>query len=331
MQPVNLSPIGILGLGVHVPDKILSNADLEKLVDTSDEWIQSRTGIRERRILSDGEFPSDIALIAAQRAIADAGLTAADIDAVIYCTYTPDHFMPPSSTLMQGKLGIPGCLCFDLNAACTGFVFGLQTVYSLVRAGLVKRPLLIGADCNSRVIDYTDRETCILFGDGAGAVVVGEVPEGRGILGNSSGSDGANAMFITQKIGAGAHPYDKENVQTKDRFMKMNGREVYKFAVRVINEALEDALRDAGLKMADVDLLVMHQANVRIIRSAMERFGFKEENVVINMDKYGNTSAASIPLALDSARREGKLHPGTLCGLVAFGGGLTFGATILRW
>ncbi|CAN5322254.1 ketoacyl-ACP synthase III [soil metagenome] len=331
MRPINTKPIGILGLGVHVPEKILSNFDLEKMVETNDEWIRTRTGIRERRILSDGESPSDIALPAAQKAIADSGLSVKDIDAVVYCTYTPDHFMPPSSCIMQGRLGLQSCIAFDLNAACSGFVFGLQAAYALVVSGQAKHPLVIGADCNSRVLDYTDRETCVLFGDGAGAVVLGNVPEGRGILGHSSGSDGTGAFLITQKVGGGAHPYDKENIASKDRFMKMNGREVYKFAVRVINEALEAALADAGLDVKDIDLLVPHQANVRIIESAMKRFGFDPKNVVINMAHYGNTSAASIPLALDSARRDGRLKPGVTCGLVAFGAGLTHGATILRW
>lgn len=331
MSSISTFPIGIQGLGVHLPEKVLSNADLERMVDTSDEWIVTRTGIRERRILKEGEPPSAIAVPAAQKAMADAGVDPKEIDGIIYCTYTPDHTIPPSSCLLQGKLGLPSCIAYDLNAACSGFVFGVQSGYSLIRSGLCKRVLVLGVDCNSRVIDYTDRETCVLFGDGAGAVVLGEVPEGRGILGFSAGSDGLGAFLISQKIGASAFPATAMNIESKDRFMKMNGREVYKFAVRVISEALDQAIADAGLKTEDIELLVPHQANVRIIDSAMERFGFKPENVVINMDKYGNTSAASIPLALDSARQDGRLVPGKTCALVAFGAGLTYGGIVLRW
>lgn len=331
LKPVFDQPIGILGLGVCVPDRILSNADLEKMVDTSDEWIVSRTGIRERRILAPGQTPRDIAIPAARRAIEDSGLSPSDIDAVIYCSYTPDLLMPSSSTGMQHALGIPSCIAIDQNSACSGFVFGLQTAWSMVRAGLVKHPLLVGADFNSRVTDYTDRNTCVLFGDGAGAVVLGAVPEGRGILGHCSGCDGGGGPLITLKVGGAGNPVTPENVHSPDRFMRMNGREVYKFAVHAINDALERAAVDAGIPISEMELLVPHQANERIIRSAMEKFGLREDQVVINMDKYGNTSAASIPLALDTARTEGRLKVGTTCGIVAFGAGLTFGATILRW
>jgi len=301
------------------------------MVDTSDEWIVSRTGIHERRILAPGQVPRDIALPAAERAIRDSGLKPTDIDAVLYCSYTPDHLMPSSSTALQHALGIPSCMAIDQNSACTGFVFGLQTAWALVRSGLAKHPLLIGADFNSRVVDYTDRNTCVLFGDGAGAVVLGAVPEGRGILGHCAGCDGGGGPLISLKVGGAGNPVTPENIESPDRFMRMNGREVYKFAVHAINDALERAAADAGITVSAMDLLVPHQANERIIRSAMEKFGLREDQVVINMDKYGNTSAASIPLALETAREEGRLKVGTTCGLVAFGAGLTYGATILRW
>lgn len=331
MKPPSQSSIGILGLGTAVPDRVLTNADLERMVDTTDEWIITRTGIRERRILADGQKPSDIALPAAQRALEDAGLTAADVDAVIYSSYTPDHLMPSASCAIQHRLGMKPCLAIDQNAACSGFVFGLQTAWALVRSGLVRRVLLIGVDANSRVIDYTDRNTCVLFGDGAGAVVVGEVPEGRGVLGNFAGCDGSGGELISLKVGGAGNPVTPETVHSKERYIQMNGREVFKFAVRALNEALEAAGEDAGVAVEQLELLVPHQANVRIIRSAMERFNLREDQVVINMDRYGNTSAASIPLALETAREECRLKQGTLCGLVAFGAGLTYGATILRW
>ncbi|MCC6547361.1 ketoacyl-ACP synthase III [Candidatus Sumerlaeota bacterium] len=324
-------PIGVLGLGVCVPNRILSNADLEKMVDTTDEWIVTRTGIHERRILEDHQVPSDIAYQAAKRAIEESGVDPSEIGALIYCTYTPDHFMPPTACILQHKLGIGSGLCYDMNAACTGFIYGLQNAYAMIRSGMAKKVLVIGCDCASRIVDYTDRNTCILFGDGAGAMVIGEVPEGRGILGNMAGCDGAGAMLIYQKVGACAFPMTKQNIDTKDRYMQMNGREVFKFAVKIVTDAVEAALADAGLDVKDVDLLVPHQANVRIIQAAQERFNFAEEKTVITMDKYGNTSAASIPLALDDARKRGKLKVGTTCALVAFGAGLTYAASIVRW
>lgn len=324
-------PIGVLGLGTCTPDRVLTNKDFEQLVDTSDEWIVSRTGIRERRILAPDQKPSDIASVAARRAIEDAGLTVGDIDSIIYCTYTPDYVMPSAACIIQQMLGIPSCMAVDLNGACTGFVYGLQNAFAQVKSGLAKRVLVIACDCASRLIDYSDRSICVLFGDGAGAVVVGEVPEGRGIVGNYSGCDGNGAFLICQKVGGAAFRPTPENLTGTDHFMQMNGREVFKFAVRVVNEALEGALRNAEMKIEEVDLLVPHQANVRIINAAMERFGFNPESVVINMDKFGNTSSASIPLALQTAREDGRLKQGTTVATVAFGAGLTYGATILRW
>lgn len=328
---MNDHPIGILGLGIGLPEKRLTNKDFEQLVDTTDEWITSRTGIKERRILEEGRAPTDIALIAARQAIEDSGVDPEEIGAIIYATYIPDHQMPPSSALLQAKLGLPSCMTFDLNGACTGFVYGLQVAHSMIRAGQMKKILVVGCDCNSRVVDYSDRATCVLFGDGAGAAIVGETTNGSGILGTHAGADGSGAYFIFQKIGAGAHPITPDNIMDPDRFMKMNGREVFKFAVRIFNEAVLKALEDAGLTVEDVDLFVPHQANVRIINAAMERFGFERERVVINMDMFGNTSAASIPLALNTAREDGRLTKGKTCVLVAFGAGLTYAATVLKW
>ncbi len=323
--------IGIQGLGVCLPDRILSNADLEKMVDTTDEWIYTRTGIRERRILSPGQAPSEIAEVAARRAMADAGVGPEDIDGVLFCTYTPDYMMPTSACLMQGRLGIPACMAFDMNAACTGFVYGLQAAYALIRSGMARRVLVIACDCASRLMDYTDRSTCILFGDGSGAAIVGEVPEGRGILGNFAGCDGKGGTLICQPIGGSAHPLTAENFANKDRYIQMNGREVFKFAVRIVQDAMDKALEDAGMQASEIDLLVMHQANIRIIHAAMERYGFGHDRVVIDIEKHGNTSSASIPVALETARQEGRLKPGTTCAFVAFGAGLTYAASIVRW
>lgn len=331
MNSIPSRSFGVLGLGTSIPEKILSNRDLEGMVETSDEWIVTRTGIRERRILGEGERPLDIILPAARRAIEESGLKPADIDGVVCCTYTPDYLMPASACLIQGELGIGSGLCFDLNAACTGFVYGMQVGWSLLTAGLSKKLLLIGADFNSLVTDYTDRGTCILFGDGAGAVVLGEVPSGLGILGNHAGVDGKSWEYLKLPAGGSACPITKTNVESSDRFLQMNGREVFKFAVRAFNEAFEKAAKDAGIEPGEVDLLVPHQANIRIIQSAMDRYGINPDQVVINIENYGNTSAGSIPLALETARQEGKLKKGTICALVAFGGGLTYGATILKW
>lgn len=331
MNSSQSKPVGVLGLGTAVPGKVLTNHDLEELVDTSDEWILTRTGIRERRILAPGEKSLDIVIPAARKAIEESGLHPSEINGVIFCTYTPDYIMPASACLLQGELGIGSGLCYDLNAACTGFVYGMQVGWATIRSGLAKNILLVGADFNSMVTDYSDRGTCILFGDGAGAVVLGQVEEGSGILGNSAGVDGAAWEYLKLPAGGCAHPINKSNVESPDRFIQMNGREVFKFAVRAFNEALEKAAEDAGIEPSEVDLLIPHQANIRIIQSAMDRFGFDAERVVINIEKYGNTSAGSIPLALETARQEGKLRKGMTCALVAFGGGLTHGATILRW
>lgn len=330
-KPLSSKSIGIRGLGVCVPDRVLTNKDLEAMVETSDEWITSRTGIKERRILSPGQMPSDIGKPAAAAAIKDAGLTPQDIQAVVCCTYTPDYSIPSTGCIIQGALGIPSCMAFDLNAACSGFVFGLQVANGLVATGVAKNVVVVAVDCVSRILDYTDRETCVLFGDGAGAVVVGEVPEGHGFLGHCAGADGASGHLIQQTVGAPGNPVTPENMNSRDRYVKMNGREVYKFAVRVVSEAMEKAMNDAGITVADIDLLVPHQANIRIIESAMTRFSIAPEKVITNMDVYGNTSAASIPLALDTARKAGKLHKGTTCAFVAFGAGLTYGATIVKW
>jgi 3-oxoacyl-[acyl-carrier-protein] synthase-3 len=323
--------VGIIGLGSCVPDKVLTNADFERMVETSDEWITSRTGIKERRQLPAGEMPSSLVEGAARDAIENAGLTPSDIDGVIVCTFTPDYPIPSTSCIVQGRMGIPPCIAFDLNGACSGFVYGLQVAEGLVRSGVCKHPLVVGMDCVTRYINYQDRETCVLFGDGAGAVVLGVVPEGRGFLGHHSGADGTGYDLIIAREGGAGSPLTPETAASTDRYVKMNGREVYKFATRVMGDAVEKALQKAGLTTADLDFLVPHQANIRIIQGASDRFKIPMDRIVVNVDRFGNTSAASVALALVTAREEGRIVDGALCALVAFGAGLTFGATVIRW
>ncbi len=323
--------VGILGIGSGVPKNVLTNEDLEKLVDTNDEWITSRTGIKKRHVLAEGEKPSMIVEEASRNAIEDSGVPLDKIDAVIVCTFTPDSPIPSVACLVQGRMGIPPCIAFDLNAACSGFVYGLQVAEGLIRTGMCEHPLVIGMDCVSRFINYKDRDTCVLFGDGAGAVVLGKVEEGRGFLGHHSGADGTGADLIIIREGGAGSPLTKDTVESDERFVKMNGREVFKFATRVISEAVEKALENAKLTTDDLDVLIPHQANIRIISAAADRFGIPMDRVVTNVHEYGNTSAGSVALALDTARAEGKIKEGQICALVAFGAGLTYGATIIRW
>jgi 3-oxoacyl-[acyl-carrier-protein] synthase-3 len=331
MAPRKDFGVGILGMGSSVPERILTNDDLAQMVDTSDEWIRSRTGIRQRHILSDGEAPSMITEAAARAAIADAGLTPADIDTVIVGTFTSDHKTPSTACLIQGRIGIPPCMSFDLNAACSSFVYSLQVAEGLMRTGVCQHPLVVGMDCASRYINYKDRDTCVLFGDGAGAVVLGKVEAGRGFLGQHHGAEGDKGENIMIPYGGAAKPLTAELMDSPDRFIRMNGREVYRFATRVLGEAVEKAMIDAGLQGVAIDCLVPHQANVRILESAAEKLKIPMDRIVTNMDRFGNTSAGSLPLALVTAREEGRLKPGSIVALVAFGSGLTYGAIVARW
>lgn len=327
----NLRPVGVIGTGKYVPEKILTNSDLEKMVDTNDEWIVSRTGIKERHIAAPDQATSDLAYEAAIKALESAGMTGSDLDLIIVATITPDSSFPSTACILQDKLGAKGASAFDLSAACSGFVYGLATATSFIQSGMYNNALVIGADCLSRITDYTDRNTCVLFGDGAGAVIVGEVPEGRGFKSFDLGAEGAGGSLLQMEGGGSRLPASVETVENKKHYIYMNGREVFKFAVRVMGTATIEVLRKAGLERTDVDLFVPHQANIRIIQSAMQRLELPEEKVVVNVDKYANTSAASIPLALVEAAEEGRMKAGDTVLMVGFGGGLTWGASVLVW
>ncbi|MFB8373491.1 beta-ketoacyl-ACP synthase III [Paenibacillus taichungensis] len=327
----NLRPVGVIGTGKYVPEKILTNSDLEKMVDTNDEWIVSRTGIKERHIAAPDQATSDLAYEAAIKALESAGMTGNDLDLIIVATITPDSSFPSTACILQDKLGAKGAAAFDLSAACSGFVYGLATATSFIQSGMYNNALVIGADCLSRITDYTDRNTCVLFGDGAGAVIVGEVPEGRGFKSFDLGAEGAGGSLLQMEGGGSRLPASVETVENKKHYIYMNGREVFKFAVRVMGTATVEVLRKAGLERTDVDLFVPHQANIRIIQSAMQRLELPEEKVVVNVDKYANTSAASIPLALVEAAEEGRMKAGDTVLMVGFGGGLTWGASVLVW
>ncbi|WP_405156281.1 beta-ketoacyl-ACP synthase III [Paenibacillus sp. FSL K6-0108] len=327
----NLRPVGVIGTGKYVPEKILTNSDLEKMVDTNDEWIVSRTGIKERHIAAPDQATSDLAYEAAIKALESAGMTGSDLDLIIVATITPDSSFPSTACILQDKLGAKGAAAFDLSAACSGFVYGLATATSFIQSGMYNNALVIGADCLSRITDYTDRNTCVLFGDGAGAVIVGEVPKGRGFKSFDLGAEGAGGSLLQMEGGGSRLPASVETVENKKHYIYMNGREVFKFAVRVMGTATIEVLRKAGLERTDVDLFVPHQANIRIIQSAMQRLELPEEKVVVNVDKYANTSAASIPLALVEAAEEGRMKAGDTVLMVGFGGGLTWGASVLVW
>ncbi|WP_068496450.1 beta-ketoacyl-ACP synthase III [Paenibacillus kribbensis] len=326
-----LRPVGVIGTGKYVPEKILTNKDLEAMVETSDEWIVSRTGIQERHIAAPEQATSDLAYEAAIKALKSAGMTAEDLDLIIVATVTPDMAFPSTACILQDKLGAKGAAAFDLSAACSGFVYGLATATSFIKTGIYNNALIIGADCLSRITDYTDRNTCVLFGDGAGAVVIGEVPEGRGFQSFDLGAEGAGGSLLNLAAGGSRLPASADTLENKQHYIYMNGREVFKFAVRVMGTATVDVLEKAGLTKDDIDLFVPHQANIRIIQSAMQRLDLPEEKVVINVNKYANTSAASIPLALVEAAEEGRMKEGDRVLMVGFGGGLTWGASVLVW
>ncbi|KYG92658.1 beta-ketoacyl-ACP synthase III [Paenibacillus polymyxa] len=326
-----LRPVGVIGTGKYVPEKILTNKDLEAIVETSDEWIVSRTGIKERHIAAPEQATSDLAYEAAIKALESAGMTAQDLDLIIVATVTPDMAFPSTACILQDKLGAKGAAAFDLSAACSGFVYGLATATSFIKTGIYNNALIIGADCLSRITDYTDRNTCVLFGDGAGAVVIGEVPEGRGFQSFDLGAEGAGGSLLKLEAGGSRLPASADTLENKQHYIYMNGREVFKFAVRVMGTATVDVLEKAGLSKDDIDLFVPHQANIRIIQSAMQRLDLPEEKVVVNVHKYANTSAASIPLALVEAAEEGRMKEGDRVLMVGFGGGLTWGASVLVW
>jgi 3-oxoacyl-[acyl-carrier-protein] synthase III len=320
----NGRPISITGLGCHVPERILANDELATMVDTSDEWIRERTGIRERRIARDDEALTDIALPACRRALAMAGVEPKSIDLVVVATVTPDMAFPSASALLADELGMPDAAAYDLSAGCTGFVYAIAQAHAMLAAGLARRALVVGGDVLSKILDWHDRSTLVLFGDGAGAVVMERVDDG-GFLGFELGADGGGGESLWLP-GSGSRRFDDP-----DRYVKMNGREVFKFATRVMVTSAEAILDECGLSIEDVDVYVPHQANVRIIDHAVKKLGVPAGRTVVNVERYGNTSSGSIPLALADAADDGRLESGKLVLLTGMGAGLTWGSALIRW
>ncbi len=326
-----IRPAGITGIGVSLPDAVLTNSDLEKMVETSDEWIRTRTGISERRIAAPGKAASDLASEAALGAIASAGISPSDIDLIIVATVTPDMPFPATACIVQDKIGASRAAAFDLEAACSGFIYAMTVGAQFIETGMYETVLVIGSETLSRIINWKDRSTCVLMGDGAGAVVLQQVPEGYGLLGSYLGADGSGADLLKVPGGGSRCPASLESVVSGEHFLKMNGSEVFKFAVRIIGEAAERVLEKSGLTFADVDCYIPHQANYRIIEASARKFGLPMERVLVNIDRYGNTSAASIPIALFEGFQTGRISAGDIVLMVAFGGGLTWGASVMRW
>jgi 3-oxoacyl-[acyl-carrier-protein] synthase-3 len=320
----NGRPISITGLGCHVPERILSNDELATMVDTSDEWIRERTGIRERRIARDDEALTDIALPACRRALAMAGVEPASIDLLVVATVTPDMAFPSASALLADELGMPDAAAYDLSAGCTGFVYAIAQAHAMLAAGLARRALVVGGDVLSKILDWHDRSTLVLFGDGAGAVVMERVDDG-GFLGFELGADGGGGANLWLP-GSGSRRFEEP-----DKYVKMNGREVFKFATRVMVTSAEAILDECGLSIEDVDVYVPHQANVRIIDHAVKKLGVPAGRTVVNVERYGNTSSGSIPLALADAADDGRLESGKLVLLTGMGAGLTWGSALIRW
>jgi len=332
LKPRNSVRAKISAVGAYVPPRLLTNADLEKMVATNDQWITERTGIRQRHIVDKGVATSDLAAEAARDCLAKAGVAASDLDAIIVATVTPDMFFPATACLVQEKIGAAGAWGFDLSAACSGFIYALQMGAKLIESGAHKKVLVIGADVMSSIIDYTDRATCILFGDGAGAVLLEPCAEGEiGLVDFVHEIDGSGASSLYMPGGGSLHPSTAETVANKEHFVHQEGGAVFKVAVRKMSELSETLLTRNGLTPADIDLFIPHQANQRIILSTAEKLGMPEEKIVINIGEYGNTTAATIPLAMHTALEQGRLKKDGLILLASFGGGYTIGTTLLRW
>lgn len=322
--------VGILGLGKYLPEKVLTNKDLEKIVDTSDEWIVSRTGIRERRIAREDEATSDMATVAARRALESAKLKIEDIDLIIVATITPDMFFPATACLVQEKLGARTVPAFDISVACSGFIYGIAIAKQFIASGVYEHALIVASEKLSSITDWSDRNTCVLFGDGAGAAVLGPVAEG-GILSTYLGADGKQGELIKLPAGGSRIPATKKSIDDKLHFVKMNGSELFKHAVRIMADAATEATRPLGLTAEDINLVIPHQANKRILHAAANRMGLSTDKIYLNIEKYGNMSAASSAIALAEAVEEGRIKKGDKILLDAFGGGLTWGAIVIEW
>jgi 3-oxoacyl-[acyl-carrier-protein] synthase-3 len=330
LRPVTRAKIS--ALGTHLPPRLLTNADLEKMVETSDQWIMERTGIRERHIVDKGVATSDLASAAATRMLKERGLNPTDIDAIIVATVTPDMLFPSTACLVQNKIGAKGAWGFDLSAACSAFVYALQTGAQFIASGAHKRVMVIGADVMSSIIDYTDRATCVIFGDGAGAVLLEAAEDDSvGLIDFLHEIDGSGACSLYMPGGGSLHPSTHETVDKKMHYVHQDGQAVFKYAVKKQLEIADALLKRNNLKGSDIDVFIPHQANKRIIQATADRLGLRSESVIINIDRYGNTTAATIPLAMQTAHEEGKLKKGSLVMLASVGAGFTVGATLLRW
>lgn len=322
--------VKIAGTGSHMPDKILTNADLEKIVQTSDEWITTRTGIKQRHIADENTASSDLAIAAGRKALADAGIAPEQLDAIIVATITPDMPFPSTACFVQKGLGAVNAAAFDVGAACAGFIYGLTVAKALIESGTYKYVLLVGAETLSKITDWKDRNTCVLFGDGAGAMVLMRTDEPTHILSTYTGADGRHDTLLYVPGGGSRHPATPDTIQNSLHCIKMEGKEVFKVAVTKMAEAAHKALEIAGLKAEDIALFIPHQANLRIIEAIEKRLDVPPEKVFVNLQKYGNMSSATVIVAFDEARREGRIKTGDLVELVAFGGGFTWGAVIVR-
>ena len=322
----------ISALGTYVPPRLLTNEDLEKMVDTNHDWIMDRTGIRERHIVDKGVATSDLSVAAANKALSERGLKATELEAILVATVTPDMLFPSTACLVQHKLGAKGAWGFDLSAACSAFVYALQVGSQFIAAGAHKKVMVIGADVMSSIIDYTDRATCVIFGDGAGAVILEPAEDDSvGMIDFIHEVDGSGGCSLYMPGGGSLHPATHETVDKKMHYVHQDGQAVFKFAVRKQAEICEKILQRNGLKGSDIDAFIPHQANRRIITATADRLGLKSESVIINIDRYGNTTAGTVPLAMDTARQEGRLKKGDLVLLASVGAGFTVGATLLRW
>ncbi len=324
-------PVGITGIGAYAPERRLTNADLEAMdIGTNDQWIMERTGIRERRIAADDQALSDMCRPAAEQALAAAGLAAADVELLVVATVTPDMAFPSTAALLADQMGMTEAGAYDLSAGCTGFMYAVVQAYGFVAAGMASNALVVGGDVLSRIMDWTDRGTCVLFGDGAGAAVLQPVEQG-GFLGFELGADGSGGLELYLPAGGSRLPASEATIAAGGHFVQMNGREVFKFATRILVSSAERVLAECGRTIDEIDVYVPHQANVRIIEHARQKLGVPEEKVVVNVDRYGNTSSGSIPLALAEAEAAGRLNDGDLVLMTGMGAGLTWGSGLIEW
>ena len=329
--PHPLRHAGIAGLGMYVPEQVVTNAEIAKRVDTSDEWIASRTGIRERRVTRPDEASSDLALLACRQALEDAQVDPAELDLVLCATATGDYVWPATACILQDTLGAKKAGAFDLSAACSGFCYGLATATGFIQSGMMEKVLVVGVDTLTKHLNWDDRSTCILFGDGAGAAVLTPCAPDEGILSSVLRADGSGLKSVWLPIGGTRTPITSDLLESGQNCLQMQGKEVYRFAVEIVPDIIQEALDRACLKPSDISLLVMHQANIKILQSAAKRFGISMDKVAVNGDRYGNTSAASIPLALRESADQQRLHRGDIVVTVGFGAGLTWGANVIRW